>query len=147
MSSPKATEKATEKAMESQAPSAAPSQLARESIARSVAAFERGDKHEDAVTLLKHLETMLLNDRAEAKRMIEVGLGSLPTQRISAEDDIAMAERELTYAVLRMENALKTMPEGPTKQSYQKELKQLKELRAAYAKRHPFAVEATRGTI
>ncbi|KAK4539486.1 hypothetical protein LTR36_010884 [Oleoguttula mirabilis] len=130
-----------------QPPPPAPTQLALRSLARSVAAFERGGKRDDAVILCKQLEAMLSSEKGEAKRMVQEGMSSLTPKRVSTDDDIAVAERELTYSILRMENSINAMPDKSKQAPYQKQLSTLKELRAAYCKRQLGAVNGSRGTV
>lgn len=84
--------------------------LALASLARATAGFERGGNHDAAITLLDQLKTMLATNRPKARRMMQEAIASLDPTPFSEAYDIAVAEREVTYAVLRMEDAIEGMP-------------------------------------
>jgi len=125
-------------------------QLAVHSLAHATAAFRRAAKPAETATLLKHLESLLGNDNAEAQRLITHLTPSIPPQ-MSTEDCLTLAEREreFTYSILRLESVIQSQDDGKGKgkAEYVKELKGLKEARRAYGRRNTVRVNGLREGI
>ncbi|KAK5133305.1 hypothetical protein LTR08_007830 [Meristemomyces frigidus] len=116
---------------------------ALQNLARAISHSERADKYKDAGTLQKQFQAIVPCDKTEARQSVEACKHSMPPHERNNVEAF-LAEKEFTYAILRMEAAVQDEPSGSPSQ---KHLSALKSLRRSYAQREHKAVDAHRGWL
>lgn len=123
-----------------------PPPLALESLARSTTAFVRANRLSDATRLRTQLIALCSDDTNEATRIMET---QFPSQDLGATEAecLALAEREFTYAILRLETALMERLDISTNNSRQKALCGLRKERVIYTQKYSKRVNPGRVCI